>query len=170
METLLGVRHITRHGDYMFSFDVQDGFYALGIASKVSRLLYGKRSRITLSPSHITDGVVTLTFPLLSPHGDLRSPPSDNGPSELPPFASLRDTSSRESDGKERGRTSTTFSSSPPPSKKHSKSSSASISSSTDSDYFSTQPRDSGTQHSLGTTWASISTQHSVISSPPRTS
>eukprot|EP00873_Tetraselmis_striata_P009405 jgi/Tetstr1/429669/TSEL_019566.t1 len=34
METLLGVRHlITKKGDYMFSFfDLQDGFYALGIA------------------------------------------------------------------------------------------------------------------------------------------
>jgi hypothetical protein len=31
METLLGVRHLTRKGDYMFSFDLQDGFYALGI-------------------------------------------------------------------------------------------------------------------------------------------
>eukprot|EP00873_Tetraselmis_striata_P025467 jgi/Tetstr1/445731/TSEL_033379.t1 len=32
METLLGVRHLTKKGDYMFSFDLQDGFYALGIA------------------------------------------------------------------------------------------------------------------------------------------
>eukprot|EP00873_Tetraselmis_striata_P014170 jgi/Tetstr1/434434/TSEL_023534.t1 len=32
METLLGVRHLTNKGDYMFSFDLQDGFYALGIA------------------------------------------------------------------------------------------------------------------------------------------
>eukprot|EP00873_Tetraselmis_striata_P027757 jgi/Tetstr1/448021/TSEL_035322.t1 len=32
METLLGVRHLTIMGDYMFSFDLQDGFYALGIA------------------------------------------------------------------------------------------------------------------------------------------
>eukprot|EP00873_Tetraselmis_striata_P035682 jgi/Tetstr1/455946/TSEL_042727.t1 len=32
METLLGVRHQTKKGDYMFSFDLQDGFYALGIA------------------------------------------------------------------------------------------------------------------------------------------
>eukprot|EP00873_Tetraselmis_striata_P028600 jgi/Tetstr1/448864/TSEL_036090.t1 len=32
METLLGVRHFTKKGDYMFSFDLQDGFYALGIA------------------------------------------------------------------------------------------------------------------------------------------
>eukprot|EP00873_Tetraselmis_striata_P018203 jgi/Tetstr1/438467/TSEL_027022.t1 len=32
MEALLGVRHLTKKGDYMFSFDLQDGFYALGIA------------------------------------------------------------------------------------------------------------------------------------------
>eukprot|EP00873_Tetraselmis_striata_P014900 jgi/Tetstr1/435164/TSEL_002620.t1 len=32
MGTLLGVRHLTKKGDYMFSFDLQDGFYALGIA------------------------------------------------------------------------------------------------------------------------------------------
>eukprot|EP00873_Tetraselmis_striata_P001952 jgi/Tetstr1/422216/TSEL_013068.t1 len=32
METLLGVRHLIKKGDYMFSLDLQDGFYALGIA------------------------------------------------------------------------------------------------------------------------------------------
>eukprot|EP00873_Tetraselmis_striata_P038201 jgi/Tetstr1/458465/TSEL_004320.t1 len=32
METLLGVRHLTKKGDYMFSFNLQDGFYAPGIA------------------------------------------------------------------------------------------------------------------------------------------
>jgi hypothetical protein len=31
METLLGVKHLTRHGDYMFGFDIHDGFYALCI-------------------------------------------------------------------------------------------------------------------------------------------
>jgi hypothetical protein len=31
MESLLQVRHLTRRGDYLFSFDLQDGFYALGI-------------------------------------------------------------------------------------------------------------------------------------------
>jgi hypothetical protein len=34
METLLGVRHLTRQGDYMFNFDLRDGFYAQGIAPK----------------------------------------------------------------------------------------------------------------------------------------
>eukprot|EP00873_Tetraselmis_striata_P013215 jgi/Tetstr1/433479/TSEL_022751.t1 len=28
----MGVRHLTAKGDYMFSFDLQDGFYALGIS------------------------------------------------------------------------------------------------------------------------------------------
>eukprot|EP00873_Tetraselmis_striata_P024722 jgi/Tetstr1/444986/TSEL_032795.t1 len=32
LETLMGVRYLTKLGDYMFSFDLQDGFYALGIA------------------------------------------------------------------------------------------------------------------------------------------
>eukprot|EP00873_Tetraselmis_striata_P017286 jgi/Tetstr1/437550/TSEL_026222.t1 len=32
METLLGVRPLTKKGDYMLSFDLQDIFYALGIA------------------------------------------------------------------------------------------------------------------------------------------
>eukprot|EP00873_Tetraselmis_striata_P007730 jgi/Tetstr1/427994/TSEL_018067.t1 len=32
METLMCVRHLTAKGDYMFSFDLQDGFYAMGIA------------------------------------------------------------------------------------------------------------------------------------------
>jgi hypothetical protein len=31
MESLLGVRHLTRKGKYMFSFDLKDMFYALGI-------------------------------------------------------------------------------------------------------------------------------------------
>jgi hypothetical protein len=31
MEYVLGVRHLTRKGDYMFSFDLKDVFYALGI-------------------------------------------------------------------------------------------------------------------------------------------
>jgi hypothetical protein len=31
METLLGIRHLTRKRDYMFSFDLQHGLYALGI-------------------------------------------------------------------------------------------------------------------------------------------
>jgi hypothetical protein len=31
METLLGVRYLTRRCDHMFSFDLQDGFFALGI-------------------------------------------------------------------------------------------------------------------------------------------
>jgi hypothetical protein len=31
METVEGVRHLTRKGDYMFSFDLQDGCYAMSI-------------------------------------------------------------------------------------------------------------------------------------------
>eukprot|EP00873_Tetraselmis_striata_P000826 jgi/Tetstr1/421090/TSEL_012134.t1 len=32
MEKLMDVRHLTAKGDYMFSFDLQDGFHAMGIA------------------------------------------------------------------------------------------------------------------------------------------
>jgi hypothetical protein len=32
METLPRIRHLTRRGDYTFSFDMHDGFYAVGIA------------------------------------------------------------------------------------------------------------------------------------------
>jgi hypothetical protein len=34
MEYVLGVRHLTRKGDYMFSFDLKDGLYTLGIVPK----------------------------------------------------------------------------------------------------------------------------------------
>jgi hypothetical protein len=44
METLLGVRYLTRNEDYMFSFDLQDGFYAMGI-NPGPRLLHCKRTR-----------------------------------------------------------------------------------------------------------------------------
>jgi hypothetical protein len=39
MESLLGVRHLTRKGDYMFSFDLKDGFYATGIVPEQSDFL-----------------------------------------------------------------------------------------------------------------------------------
>eukprot|EP00873_Tetraselmis_striata_P037754 jgi/Tetstr1/458018/TSEL_044527.t1 len=65
METLLGVRHLTKKGDYMFSLDLQDGFYALGIAEAdrdyftvdarpSTRMKYGVASRsppLTAEPS-----------------------------------------------------------------------------------------------------------------------
>jgi hypothetical protein len=31
METLMWVRHLTRKGDYIFSYDLEDGAYALGV-------------------------------------------------------------------------------------------------------------------------------------------
>jgi hypothetical protein len=34
MQTLLGVRYLTHRGDYMSSFDLHDGFYALRIAQE----------------------------------------------------------------------------------------------------------------------------------------
>eukprot|EP00873_Tetraselmis_striata_P002963 jgi/Tetstr1/423227/TSEL_001345.t1 len=40
METLMGVRHLTKKGDYMFSFDLQDGSYALATAFTCIRARY----------------------------------------------------------------------------------------------------------------------------------
>eukprot|EP00873_Tetraselmis_striata_P011874 jgi/Tetstr1/432138/TSEL_021595.t1 len=68
IETLLGVRHLTKKGNYIFSFDLQDGFYALGIAEAdrdyftvdVQGQLYrlaGLPMRWSLSPYYL----VTLT-------------------------------------------------------------------------------------------------------------
>jgi hypothetical protein len=31
METLLGVTYLARKGDYMYNFDLDDGFYTMGI-------------------------------------------------------------------------------------------------------------------------------------------
>jgi hypothetical protein len=39
MVSLLGVRHLTRKGDYMFSFELKEGFYALGIVPKQRHFL-----------------------------------------------------------------------------------------------------------------------------------
>eukprot|EP00873_Tetraselmis_striata_P040771 jgi/Tetstr1/461035/TSEL_006185.t1 len=45
METLMGVRRLTAKGDYMFSFDLQDGFYAMGIASPTAITSRGSRAK-----------------------------------------------------------------------------------------------------------------------------
>eukprot|EP00873_Tetraselmis_striata_P026230 jgi/Tetstr1/446494/TSEL_034022.t1 len=52
METLMDVRHLTKKGDYMFSFNLHDGFYAVGIApsdrdyfTAFSNVLAGHTSR-----------------------------------------------------------------------------------------------------------------------------
>eukprot|EP00873_Tetraselmis_striata_P038096 jgi/Tetstr1/458360/TSEL_044799.t1 len=88
METLMGVRHLTAKGDYMFSFDLQDGFYALGIAPSdrdyfmvnIRGTLYrlcGLLMGWSLSPYYFT--TFTMTFVK-----HLRSPPTPaahgNGP------------------------------------------------------------------------------------------
>jgi hypothetical protein len=39
MKSLQGVRHLTRRGDCMFSFDLKDGFYALGIVPEQREFL-----------------------------------------------------------------------------------------------------------------------------------
>ena len=47
METLKRLRHLARQGDWLFSFDLQDGFYALGVAA-VDRKYFTVNIRGTL--------------------------------------------------------------------------------------------------------------------------
>eukprot|EP00873_Tetraselmis_striata_P006615 jgi/Tetstr1/426879/TSEL_017092.t1 len=88
METLMGVRHLTAKGDYMFSFDLQDGFYALGIApsdrdyftSNIRGTLYrlcGLPMGWSLSPYYFT--TFTMTFVK-----HLRSPTTPAAPGNVP--------------------------------------------------------------------------------------
>jgi hypothetical protein len=48
METLLGVKHLTRKGYYMFIYDLQNGFYALDINPTDRDYLHRERTRTTL--------------------------------------------------------------------------------------------------------------------------
>eukprot|EP00873_Tetraselmis_striata_P016168 jgi/Tetstr1/436432/TSEL_025261.t1 len=88
METLMGVRHLTAKGDYMFSFDMQDGFYALGIAPSdrdyftvnIRGTLYrlcGLPMGWSLSPYYFT--TFTMTFVK-----HLRSPTTPAAPGNIP--------------------------------------------------------------------------------------
>eukprot|EP00873_Tetraselmis_striata_P036552 jgi/Tetstr1/456816/TSEL_043490.t1 len=88
METLMGVRHLTAKGDYMFSFDLQDGFYALGIAPSdrdfftvnIRGTLYrlcGLPMGWSLSPYYFT--TFTMTFVK-----HLRSPTTPAAPGNVP--------------------------------------------------------------------------------------
>eukprot|EP00873_Tetraselmis_striata_P004554 jgi/Tetstr1/424818/TSEL_015321.t1 len=88
METLMGVRHLTAKWDYMFSFDLQDGFYALGIAPSdrdyftvsIRGTLYrlcGLPMGWSLSPYYFT--TFTMTFVK-----HLRSPPTPAAPGNVP--------------------------------------------------------------------------------------
>eukprot|EP00873_Tetraselmis_striata_P001518 jgi/Tetstr1/421782/TSEL_012685.t1 len=88
METLMGVRHLATKGDYMFSFDLQDGFYALGIAPSdrdyftvnIRGTLYrlcGLPMGWPLSPYYFT--TFTMTFVK-----HLRSPTTPAAPGNVP--------------------------------------------------------------------------------------
>eukprot|EP00873_Tetraselmis_striata_P015817 jgi/Tetstr1/436081/TSEL_002675.t1 len=88
METLMGVRHLTAKGDYMFSFDMQDVFYALGIAPSdrdyftvnIPGTLYrlcGLPMGKSLSPYYFT--TFTMTFVK-----HLRSPTTPAAPGNVP--------------------------------------------------------------------------------------
>eukprot|EP00873_Tetraselmis_striata_P018030 jgi/Tetstr1/438294/TSEL_026861.t1 len=84
----MGVRHLTAKGDYMFSFDLQDVFYALGIAPSdrdyftvnIRGTLYrlcGLPMGWSLSPYYFT--TFTMTFVK-----HLRSPTTPAAPSNVP--------------------------------------------------------------------------------------
>eukprot|EP00873_Tetraselmis_striata_P006608 jgi/Tetstr1/426872/TSEL_017086.t1 len=84
----MGVRHLTAKGDYMFSFDLQDGFYALGIAPSardyftvnIRGTLYrqcGLPMGWSLSPYYFT--TFTMTFVK-----HLRSPTTPAAPGNVP--------------------------------------------------------------------------------------
>eukprot|EP00873_Tetraselmis_striata_P012255 jgi/Tetstr1/432519/TSEL_021892.t1 len=88
MKTLMGVRHLTAKGDYMLSFDMQDGFYALGIAPSdrdyftvnIRGTLYrlcGLPMGWSLSPYSFT--TFTMTFVK-----HLRSPSTPAAPGNVP--------------------------------------------------------------------------------------
>eukprot|EP00873_Tetraselmis_striata_P038228 jgi/Tetstr1/458492/TSEL_044898.t1 len=88
METLMGVRHLTAKGDYMFSFDMQDGFYAMGIAPSdrdyftvnIRGTLYrlcGLPMGQSLSPYYFT----TFTMPFVK---HLRSPTTPAATGNVP--------------------------------------------------------------------------------------
>eukprot|EP00873_Tetraselmis_striata_P014463 jgi/Tetstr1/434727/TSEL_023780.t1 len=88
METLMGVRHLTAKGDYMFSFDMQDGFYAMGIAPSdrdyftvnIRETLYrlcGLPMGWSLSPYYFT--TFTMTFVK-----HIRSAPTPAAPGNVP--------------------------------------------------------------------------------------
>eukprot|EP00873_Tetraselmis_striata_P021227 jgi/Tetstr1/441491/TSEL_029722.t1 len=77
-ETLMGVRHLTAKGDYMFSLDLQHGFYALGIAPSdrnyftvnIRGTLYrlcGLPMGWSLSPYYFTTFTMTFVKHLRSP-------------------------------------------------------------------------------------------------------
>eukprot|EP00873_Tetraselmis_striata_P015760 jgi/Tetstr1/436024/TSEL_024903.t1 len=88
METLMGVRHLTVKGAYMFSLDLQDGFYAMGIAPSdrdyftvnIRGTLYrlcGLPMGWSLSPYYFT--TFTMTFVK-----HLRSPTTPAAPGNVP--------------------------------------------------------------------------------------
>jgi hypothetical protein len=85
METLLGVRHLTRHSSYMLNFDLHYGLFAMGIGPEFrDNSTIKVRGHLYRLADYRWGGPYNLS--LFSPHGDLRSPPSDSGPSELHPL------------------------------------------------------------------------------------
>jgi hypothetical protein len=83
MKSLIGVRHLTRKGDYMFSFDDKDGFYALGIVPEQRDFLTvnvrGQLYPQACLPKSRWDGRSALTT---SAH--LRTHPNDTSNNQTP--------------------------------------------------------------------------------------
>jgi hypothetical protein len=73
METLLGAKHLTRKGDYMFSFDLHDSVYGLGInPTDHDYLLHSERARKALPTRRATYGVVPMPIQFLQDDANLR--------------------------------------------------------------------------------------------------
>jgi hypothetical protein len=89
METLLGVKHLTRKGNYMFNFNLQDGSYALGINptdrdyftlnvhGQLSRLA-GLRMGWSLSPFYFCKVTLIFLHFLRGPDPELPIAPQGN--------------------------------------------------------------------------------------------
>jgi hypothetical protein len=126
MESLLGVRHLTRKGDYIFSFDLKDGFYALGIVPQQRDFLtLNVRSQMyrlaglpmgwSLSPYHLCAFTDTFVRHLRQPdpggfttHQGRPTQPDGDRPSNA-------SSDTRGGEEQKSYLTSTTSSSSPPP-------------------------------------------------------
>jgi hypothetical protein len=89
METLLGVRHLTRKGTYMFSFDLQNGFYELGISpadrSYFTVNVRGQLYRLaglpmgwSLSPFYFRKMTLTFVNFLRNPHPEAHITPTNS--------------------------------------------------------------------------------------------
>eukprot|EP00873_Tetraselmis_striata_P000919 jgi/Tetstr1/421183/TSEL_012225.t1 len=95
METLMGLRHLTKKGYYMFSFGLKDGFYAARRRGGRPGLLHSGHPGDTLPPSGAAHGLVPQPVLLISPYyfatftevmvRHIRTQEPEPAPAPLPP-------------------------------------------------------------------------------------